>query len=123
MPKIGKADISDVVRLDGYEGRLAQLGDYTVAFETYTADVDLAPLFKGLPHDRCQCPHWGVVLKGAITFRTPEGNMTISAGEAYYVAPGHLPVLTAGTEVVEFSPTVQLNETFAVIEQNLAATA
>ena len=33
----------------------------------------------------------------------------ISAGEAYYVGPGHLPVFTAGTEIVEFSPTVELS--------------
>jgi len=41
-------------------------------------------------------------------------------GEAYYVAPGHLPYLYAGTEVIEFSPTAQLHETLAVIEKNTA---
>jgi hypothetical protein len=121
MPKIGKADITDVVRLDGYEGRMAQLGTYTVAFETYTAESDPAPLFKGLPDDRCQCPHWGVVLKGSVTFRTSDGDFTVREGEAYYAPPGHLPLLHAGTEVVEFSPTAELDKTFAVIEKNLAA--
>jgi hypothetical protein len=120
MPKIGKDDIGEAVRLDGYEGRLAQLGQYTVAFEKYTADVDLTPLFRGLPDDRCQCPHWGIVLKGSVTFRTADGEMSVTAGEAYYAPPGHLPVLHAGTEVIEFSPTEKLNETFAVIERNLA---
>ncbi|MEX1184033.1 MAG: cupin domain-containing protein [Gemmatimonadota bacterium] len=120
MPKIGKADIADVVRLEGYEGRLAQLGMYTVAFETYTAESDPSPLFKGLPGDRCQCPHWGVVLKGSVTFRTHDGDMTVGEGEAYYAPPGHLPLLHAGTEVVEFSPTEELNKTFAVIERNIA---
>lgn len=38
-------------------------------FETYTADADLAPLMKGLPDDRCQCPHMGYVLRGRVTFR------------------------------------------------------
>jgi hypothetical protein len=121
MPKIGKADITDVVRLDGYEGRMAQLGTYTVAFETYTAESDPAPLFKGLPDDRCQCPHWGVVLKGSVTFRTSDGDFTVREGEAYYAPPGHLPLLHAGTEVVEFSPTAELDKTFAVIKKNLAA--
>lgn len=121
MHKIGKSDITDVVRLDGYEGRLAQLGTYTVAFETYAEESDPAPLFKGLPGDRCQCPHWGVVLKGSLTFRTPDGDMTVHAGEAYYAPPGHLPLLHAGTEVVEFSPTEELGRTLAVIERNLAA--
>ena len=47
----------------------------------------------------------------------------VEAGEAYYVPPGHLPYLFAGTEVVEFSPTEALQETFAVIERNMAASA
>ena len=105
MPKIGKDEIKEVVRLEGYEGRLSQLGKYTVAFETYTADADLTPLFRGLPDDRCQCPHWGIVLKGSLTFRTADGEMTVTAGEAYYAPPGHLTFLHAGTEVIEFSPT------------------
>jgi hypothetical protein len=100
---------------------MAQLGTYTVAFETYTAESDPAPLFKGLPDDRCQCPHWGVVLKGSVTFRTSDGDFTVREGEAYYAPPGHLPLLHAGTEVVEFSPTAELDKTFAVIEKNLAA--
>jgi hypothetical protein len=122
MPKIGKADIKEITSLEGYEGRLGQLGEYTVAFETYTADSDPAPLFRGLPDDRCQCPHWGIVLKGSVTFRTGEGEMTVTQGEAYYAPPGHLPLLHAGTEVVEFSPTAELNKTFAVIERNLTST-
>ena len=28
-----------------------------VGFETYNEDSDIAPLFEGLPDDRCQCPH------------------------------------------------------------------
>ena len=36
----------------------------TVGFESYSADADFAPIFTGLPDDRCQSRHWGVVLKG-----------------------------------------------------------
>jgi hypothetical protein len=121
MPKISKSDASDVMELEGYEGHFGQLGDFTIGFETYTADADLAELFKGLPDDRCQCPHWGVVLKGKLKFTTDDGETVIEAGDAYYVPPGQLPYLYAGTEVVEFSPTTQLNETMAVIEKNMAA--
>ena len=35
--------------------------------------------------------------------------------------PGHTPVLYAGTEVVEFSPTDQLNQTVEVITKNMEA--
>lgn len=120
MPKLNRREAAEVVEVEGYEGHFGRLGDYTVAFETYTQDADLAELFRGLPDDRCQCPHWGVVLKGKLRYRTGDGETSIEAGEAYYVAPGHLPYLYAGTEVVEFSPTAELQETMAVIEKNMA---
>jgi hypothetical protein len=120
MPKLNKNDAAHVRELEGYEGHFGELDDYTVGFETYTTDADLAELFKGLPDDRCQCPHWGVVLKGKLKYTGDDGDTIIEAGEAYYVAPGHLPYLYAGTEVIEFSPTKELAETLAVIEKNMA---
>ena len=120
MPKISKTDAPDSMEMDGYEGHFGELDEYTVGFETYTADADLSALFKGLPDDRCQCPHWGVVLKGKLKYTGADGDTIIEAGEAYYIPPGHLPFLYAGTEVIEFSPTKQLRETLAVIEKNMA---
>jgi hypothetical protein len=121
MPKASKTSAPENVELEGYEGHLAELGGYTVAFEAYSADADMSPLFAGLPDDRCQCSHWGYVIKGTLTYKTDAGIEEFNAGDAYYVGPGHLPVLSAGTEVVEFSPTEALNETMAVVEKNMAA--
>jgi hypothetical protein len=120
MPKLNKLDATDAVTLEGYEGHFGELDDYTVGFETYTADADLADLYKGLPEDRCQCPHWGVVLKGKVKYTTDAGETVINAGEAYYMPPGHLPYLYKGTEVIEFSPTAPLQDTLAVVEKNMA---
>lgn len=120
MPKLNKNDAPDALELEGYEGRFGELADYTVGFETYTAEADLAELFKGLPDDRCQCPHWGVVIKGKLKFTHHDGETIIEAGEAYYVPPGHLPYLYAGTEVIEFSPTNELRQTLDVVEKNMA---
>jgi hypothetical protein len=103
------------------EGRYAPLGSFTVGFETFKVDVDPAPLYAGLPDNRCQCPHWGVVTDGQVTFRWPDREETYVAGDAYYAPPGHLPLVTAGTTVVEFSPSADLEKTMAVIEKNLAA--
>jgi hypothetical protein len=103
------------------EGRYAEAGDYTIGFETFPQDVDPAPFFAGLPDDRCQCPHWGVVTSGQITFRYADHEETFGAGDAYYAPPGHLPLIAAGTSVTEFSPTADLNATMSVVEQNLAA--
>jgi len=44
-----------------------------------------------------------------------------NAGDAYYVAPGHTPVLGANTEYVEFSPAEPYHQTTEVIGRNLAA--
>jgi hypothetical protein len=110
------------VDLPEIQGRYAELDEYTVGFETYPGeDVDPAALFVGLPDDRCQCPHWGVVQTGQITFRWADHEETYGAGDAYYAPPGHLPLIAAGTSLVEFSPTRALNETMAVIEGNVAA--
>jgi len=122
MPKASKTTASDSMELDGYEGHFENFdGGYTVGFETYTADADLTPLFSGLPDDRCQCAHWGYVITGKVTFKTAHGDETFVAGDAYFVGPGHTPILFAGTEVVEFSPTDALQETLAVVEKNMKA--
>lgn len=105
------------------EGRYAELGPYMVAFETHRQDADPAPLFAGLPDDRCQCPHWGIVTGGQVTFRWADHAESYLAGEAYYAPPGHLPLLTAGSSVVEFSPTVELGRTMAVVQRNLESMA
>jgi hypothetical protein len=106
--------------MEGYEGRYESFdGGYTVAFETFTQDSDPADLFKGLPDDRCQSPHWGYVIKGMVAYKTADGVETFEAGDAYYIGPGHTPVLYAGTEVVEFSPTDDMQKTVEVVSKNV----
>ena len=122
MAKIGKDQAVDQVAMEGYAGSSQDLDGYTVAWEAFSGDQDLAPLFQGLPHDHCQCPHWGVVLKGQITYRYEDGSSeTMTEGEAYYARPGHLPQPADGTETLEFSPTDGLTETMAAVMKNLEA--
>lgn len=122
MPKVSRSSASETLEVEGYEGHLQSMdGGFTAAFEAYTADADLAPLLKGLPEDRCQSQHWGYVLKGKVTYRSATGEETFETGDAYYVAPGHTPVLYAGTELVEFSPTDQLQQTMATVSKNVEA--
>lgn len=90
-----------------------------MAFETYTQDADLGPFFKGLPNDECQCAHMGYVLKGKLAFRSGDVEEVFEAGDAYYVGAGHTPVLYAGTEVVEFSPSDELGRTMEVVTRNM----
>jgi hypothetical protein len=121
LPSANRLSTPIAVDVDQIEARYAPLGNYTVGFETFKQDVDPAPLFAGLPGDRCPCAHWGVVTAGQLTFRWPDHDETFVAGDAYCAPPGHLPLVTAGTSVVEFSPTADLVATMAVIEKNMLA--
>jgi len=121
MPRTSKTEAPIALDEPVIEGRYVELDGYTVAFETHKADMDPAEFFKGLPDDRCQCPHWGTVLSGKMVFRYADHEEVFQAGDAYYGAPGHLPLMFAGTEVVEFSPTDALEKTMDVIGKNLEA--
>jgi hypothetical protein len=122
MPRASRGTASETIAMEGFEGHYEKLvGGYTVGFESYSSDSDLAEFFRGLPDDRCQCPHWGYVVKGKLSFRYAEGEETFEAGDAYYAPAGHTPHLFAGTEIVEFSPTDALEETVAVVAANLRA--
>lgn len=69
-----------------------------------------------------ECPHWGYVIQGKVTFTFADGHQeTFETGDAYYAPPGHTPHLFAGSEVVEFSPSDAMAGTVAVIEKNLEA--
>jgi hypothetical protein len=103
------------------EFRFADLDGYTVGFETFKVDADPAPLFQGLPDDRCQCPHWGYVLTGKIVHRYADHDETYEAGDAFYSPPGHVPLVTAGTQIIEFSPTDELAKTQQVVSANMQA--
>jgi hypothetical protein len=105
------------------EGIIRQVnwGDMTVETAGLRQDVDVGPFFKGLPDDRCQCPHWGYVLKGRLRYRFADHEEIYSAGELYYAAPGHTPFLEAGCEYIEFSPTDELSKTMEVVERNMRA--
>jgi len=119
MPKISKEAASQVESMEGFEGRYHDFGGCTVGFESYSQDIDGAEWFRGLPQDRCQARHWGLVLKGKVGFRFADHEEFIEAGEAYFVGPGHTPILFAGTEVVEFSPTDELAATMSVVAKNI----
>lgn len=122
MPSVSKNTAPTKVTWEGVDIEHADLeGGYAVCFERHTTDVDLAPLFQGLPEDRAQLPRWGYVIEGKIGFRFADREETYEAGDAYYVGPGHTPVHHAGTEIVEFSPTEILNETIPVVLRNLDA--
>ena len=122
MPKASKATASQSVQEEGYEGHFEHFaGGLTVGFESFSKDEDLSDSFAGLPGNRCPCPHWGYVMKGRVVFRYADHQESYGAGDAYYAPPGHTPVLYAGTQIVEFSPTSELKRTMEVMAKNQQA--
>ena len=121
MPRTSKITAPESANGPGYAGRFAELEGYTVAFEEFSAGGNMAPLFRGLPDDRCQAPHWGVVISGRLTFTYADHTEVIEAGDAYYAPPGHTPAAEPGTETIEFSSTDALHKTMAVVMSNAQA--
>lgn len=52
----------------------------------------------------CGRPHWGYVIRGVVRVAYPDHEEVISAGDAYYVAPGHIAVHLDDAELVDFGP-------------------
>ena len=99
-----------------------ELDGYTVTFTSLVEDIDATPFMRGLPDDRCQCPHWGYVIKGKMTARYADHDEVFEAGDAFYTPPGHIPVQNEpGTEFVSFSPSHELRAAEAVMMQNMQA--
>jgi glyoxylate utilization-related uncharacterized protein len=105
----------------GASSRQAEWGDMNVAIESAPAGGDTALIFKGLPDDRCQCPHWGYVIRGRFRVRYKDREEILNAGDAYYLPPGHTTVFEEETEVVEFSPQAEYQKTIEVTVRNVAA--
>jgi hypothetical protein len=79
-------------------------GGMIVALESWKAGLDTGEMFADLPDGACQEPHWGYVLSGSVTMRYTDGTSeTLSAGQAYYIRPGHNAHVDADVELVEFT--------------------
>jgi hypothetical protein len=121
MPKVSRDSAEHVDDHGVVEDLHEDVGGYTINFVSFRQEVDGAPLLKGLPDDRCPCPHWGYVLKGRLTYRFADHDEVFEAGDAFYLPPGHVPLAEAGSELVQFSPSEQLRVVDAVILENVMA--
>jgi hypothetical protein len=45
-------------------------------------------MLKGLPNDKCHCPHWGYVRKGKVTFTVDGRDEVYEPGDAFYTPRG-----------------------------------
>ena len=101
--------------------RQAEWGDLNVALEAALAGTDMATLLRGLPDNRCPCPHWGYVIRGRMVIQYRDRTETLSTGDAYYLTPGHLTIFEEDTEHVEFTPRAAYQAAYDVMAANLIA--
>ncbi|WMW22978.1 hypothetical protein RE476_03890 [Methanolobus mangrovi] len=117
--RISKKRLPTTIESDAMVIQEAVCGNMNVGYGTYNEPTDIGPLLKGLPDDRCQSSHWGYVLKGSMVIKYKDNEEIVNAGDIYYLPPGHIAVMEAGTEIIEFSPEDEYSKTMEVVEQNL----
>ena len=101
--------------------RGADWGDWRAMFIKLPAGTDLKPLLTGLPGDLCPCPHWGYIISGRIRLSYADSEEILSAGDLFYLPPGHTPYVEEACEFVEFSPPAEHQHVLDVITSNIAA--
>jgi hypothetical protein len=121
MPAYAQDQVPVELDVDVATTRTIDQGGMTIAFERLSAGVETAPLYKGLPDDACQSPHWGYLVSGRLRAVATDGTEErIAAGQAYYLPPGHNVVVEEDALVVEFSPTDERARTMEHAAQVMA---
>jgi hypothetical protein len=121
MPSVARNRIAETDDHGVVEDRHEDVDGTTIQFLTFREDVDAAPLMRGLPDDRCNCPHWGYVFKGKLTFDLGDRQEVYEAGDAFHLTHGHIPRAEPGTEYLQFSPAEELHAVSAHMQKNMAA--
>jgi hypothetical protein len=121
MPKTSSATADTVRDYGAVEDRSSELDGYTVGFTSFREAQDMTAMLAPLPDGRCACPHWGTVLQGRMVVHYADHDEAFEAGDAFYMPPGHVPEVDAGTELLMFSPTDELAATDAAITAAMEA--
>ena len=118
--RYSKADLPVSLEAPQVTWRAVECGGMVMEYVSFQQEVDSGPLLTGLPGNRCPCPHWGYVLQGQLRVTFADHEEVYNAGDEFYMAPGHRPVIGANTEFVEFSPAEPYRQVGEVIKHNLA---
>lgn len=110
--RIVKEDIPVRIDVPGAKARqLTEFGDVSgygkmgAEYFSFGAGTDITELLHGLENNSCHCPHWGYVIKGAITAMYTGGEEETSrTGDLFYWPPGHSVRAEEDTDIVMFSP-------------------
>ena len=119
--RCSKADLPVTFEVPEGTWREVECGGMFMEYVSFQQEVDPGSLLTGLPNDRCPCPHWGYVIQGQLRVTFADHEEVYNAGDVFYIAPGHRPVIAANTEFVEFSPTEPYRHMMEVVKHNFAA--
>ena len=110
MDVFGPSDLPIVFEAGEAQLRSGEFGAMTVTFYRLPARSDARPLLEGLPGGACHCPHWGYVISGRLRVHAHDGPHDVTAGQGFYVEPGHAPEAIEETQMVEVSPIKESRE-------------
>ncbi len=99
----------------GFTSRLTHCVELDIAVETSAAGRDATEAFRALPEGRCQVPHWGYMVKGRMRIRYPDHEEVISAGDVWYMPPGHIPMTEEDTENIVISLAGEYEKVMALL--------
>jgi hypothetical protein len=95
-------------------------GGMTAAFNELPAGTDISPLLQGLKNNSCHCPHWGYIVEGAILIKYDNGTEELlTAGDVFYLPPGHTGIVEKDLKILDFSPEKELNEVMTHIAKRM----
>lgn len=122
--KMTCVELPDNLNAGGVRIQGIDWGELNISHIHFPKGADATPLLEGLPQDLCQCPHWGMVLKGAINVRYADGRTeTVKAGDVYHWPAGHTVWVDEDYSAIEFSPAVEMAEVVDHLRMKMGVTA
>lgn len=116
--------LPDALNAGGVRVQGADWGELNISHIHFPKGADATPLLEGMPQNLCQCPHWGMVLKGSINVRYADGaTETVRAGEVYYWPPGHTVWVDEDYSSIEFSPKDEMRAVVEHLKAKMEAAA
>ncbi len=109
-------DIPVLAESPGFTSRFTHCGDFDVAVETLAGGRDATEAFRrAFAGGSCPVPHWGYLVRGRIRVKYADHEEVISAGEVWYMPPGHIPVTEEAVENVVFTPAGEYERVMALL--------
>jgi hypothetical protein len=114
-------DLNESIKLKGLTVNSMVCGDMVLAHLRRSIAHPIPHLAQGLPDDVCRAHHWGYVLTGSVNLEYLDGTTErVTAGEAFFSAPGHVYTYDEDAEIIEFSPLAEMIPNAQNMERVLA---